>query len=128
LVATVSVSTIDDEGNLETEAIKYSRRRVTNTKNLDEFMQKRTADVQSEFREEIEELTEHSTRTMDPTAYRDASNLFDPGGAGDVIYQFNTRLDQLEAQHRKNNRKRSDWARLPNTILALCDTAVARYV
>ena len=127
IVATVTISTIDDEGNMVTKVLKYTRRRVTNTKTLDEFMQKRTSDVQGEFQEEISELTEYSTRTMDPTAYTNASNLFEPDGAGDRIHQFNTRLDQLEAQHKKNNRKKSDWARLPNTLLALIDTLVDRY-
>lgn len=89
-------------------------------------MHKRTNDVQCEFREEIPDLDHNSIHMTDLTVYRNGSVLFDLGGAGYKLYDYNCRLHQLEAQHRKNNRNRSDWARLPNTILALCDAAVSR--
>jgi hypothetical protein len=100
---------------------------VTNTKNLDDFMQSREDVFASEFSEEMLELQENTCRTMDPTEYSKVSKLYDPGGAGDRIHSFNASEAELRKQQYKKNRKRADWARLPNTFLALTDAIVDRY-
>jgi hypothetical protein len=96
--AVASMCTFTESGELTAKSISYKRRRVTNSKNLDEFMQTRTRDMVDNFKEEMEILSSNSSRTLDTDEYSNVSAMWDPGGPGDRILRGGTHRQAQKGQ------------------------------
>lgn len=124
---TATVGTVQDDRSILSKSIRMSKRRVTHSKSLDIYAESRQQSMHDEFQFEILEMASASSRTLNPDEYAKAENLYDPGGPGDKIHTFNSTEEQLVLKKHALNRKTSQWARLPNSILNLVDTATSMF-